>query len=137
MKRVVSIIVPMAALAMAGSALPALAQSARTTDAPPSAALSLTTGAGSQRDSGYSAPKSKIYQWPLKGRWGLKLDVTEEEARPSGWNDVDAGAFYKISPSVRVGGTLGFGEKGKALQPADPAAEEKQPRVRLETTFKF
>ncbi|MEM9965408.1 MAG: NtrZ family periplasmic regulatory protein [Asticcacaulis sp.] len=141
MKKIVSLIAPVAALAIAGSALPAYAQSNKTTRATeassPAAALSLTTGAGTQKDSGNASPTNKIYQWSLKGRWGLKLDVTEEESRPSGWNDVDAGAFYKISPSVRVGGTVGFGEKTKGLQPKDPVGEEKQPRVRLETTFKF
>jgi len=140
MKRFVSWIAPVAALAIAGSALPACAQAARAARAEttsPAAALSLTSGAGTQKDSGNTSPTSKIYQWSLKGRWGLKLDVTEEESRPSGWNDVDAGAFYKISPSVRVGGTVGFGEKTKGLQPKDPVGEEKQPRVRLETTFKF
>lgn len=100
-----------------------------------SAPLSLSTI--STESTGASRQQSKIYQWSVKGRWGLKLDLNQDDARPSGWNDVDAGAFYKISPSVRVGGTVGFGEKTKSLQPRDPAADKDQPRVRLETTFKF
>jgi hypothetical protein len=85
-----------------------------------------------------ASPQSKIYQWSLKGRWGLKLDVNQDQAKPSGWNDVDAGAYFKISPSVRVGGSVGFGEKSKPLQLKETESEkEKQPRVRLETTFKF
>lgn len=84
--------------------------------------------------------KSKIYQFDLKGKWGLKFDVNQPESRPSGFNDVDAGAFYKLSPSLRVGGTVGFGEKTEAFKPEASSAAQANtahPRVRLETTFKF
>ena len=84
--------------------------------------------------------KSKIYQFDLKGKWGLKFDVNQPESRPSGFNDVDAGAFYKLSPSLRVGGTVGFGEKSEAFKPEPNSAAQAtsaHPRVRLETTFKF
>lgn len=86
-------------------------------------------------------PQSKVFQFDLKGKWGLKFDVSQPEARPSGFNDIDAGAFYKITPSVRVGGTLGFGEKTEAFKPENNLVRKQQdkshPRVRLETTFKF
>ena len=87
--------------------------------------------------------QSKVYAFNLKGKWGVKFDVNQPETSPSGLNDVDAGAFYKLSPSVRVAGTLGFGEKTNDAFRADPAttaaqqANKNQPRVRLETTFKF
>lgn len=110
-------------------------QTAKAKTSEATAPLSLSTL--STETNAASRQQSKIYQWSVKGRWGLKLDLNQDEARPSGWNDVDAGAFYKISPSVRVGGTVGFGEKTKSLQPRDPAADKDQPRVRLETTFKF
>ncbi|WP_245532512.1 NtrZ family periplasmic regulatory protein [Asticcacaulis excentricus] len=110
-------------------------QTAKAKTSEATAPLSLSTV--STESNAATRQQSKIYQWSVKGRWGLKLDLNQDEARPSGWNDVDAGAFYKISPSVRVGGTVGFGEKTKSLQPRDPAAEKDQPRVRLETTFKF
>ena len=87
--------------------------------------------------------QSKVYAFNLKGKWGVKFDVNQPETTPSGLNDVDAGAFYKLSPSVRVAGTLGFGEKTiDAFKPeptsnAAQQAAKNQPRVRLETTFKF
>ena len=110
-------------------------QTAKAKTSEATAPLSLSTI--STETNAATRQQSKIYQWSVKGRWGLKLDLNQDEARPSGWNDVDAGAFYKISPSVRVGGTVGFGEKTKSLQPRDPAADKDQPRVRLETIFKF
>ena len=83
--------------------------------------------------------QQKVYQFNLKGKWGLKFDVNQPEAAPSGFNDVDAGAFYKLTPSLRVGGTLGFGEKTDPLKPEPQQlqGDKKTPRVRLETTFKF
>jgi hypothetical protein len=87
--------------------------------------------------------ESKVYAFNLKGKWGVKFDVNQPETSPSGLNDVDAGAFYKLSPSVRVAGTVGFGEKTiDSFRPdvattAAQQATKNQPRVRLETTFKF
>jgi hypothetical protein len=80
---------------------------------------------------------SKSYSLNLKGRWGVKVDVSQAPARPSGWSDVDAGAFFKVTPSLRVGGTVGFGPKTtNALTPAN-TQNKAQPRVRVETTFNF
>lgn len=91
--------------------------------------------------SGFSKPQSKVYQFNLDGKWGVKFDVNQPETSAPGANDIDAGAFYKVTPSLRVGGTLGFGEKTDNMKP-EPArsaaqGDRKQPRVRLETTFKF
>lgn len=85
---------------------------------------------------------SKSYQFDLNNRWGVKFDVNQPETSPSGLNDIDAGAFYKLTPSLRVGGSLGFGEKTDPMktEAANAAVAQdarKQPRVRLETTFKF
>ncbi|MEI9903202.1 MAG: NtrZ family periplasmic regulatory protein [Asticcacaulis sp.] len=89
-------------------------------------------------DIGFSKAQSKVYQFNLKGKWGIKFDVNQPETAPSGFNDVDAGAFYKLTPSLRVGGTVGFGEKTDPLKPeANQLQDKKQPRVHLETTFKF
>lgn len=87
--------------------------------------------------------QSRVYAFNLKGKWGVKFDVNQPETTPPGSNDIDAGAYYKLTPSVRVAGTLGFGERTVDAFRADPAATaqqqaaKNQPRVRLETTFKF
>jgi len=71
-----------------------------------------------------------------KGRFGFTIDVQQPDARPSTPNDVSAGAYFRITPSVRVGGSVALGEQDLTPQrnqsrPAD------QPKVRLETKFKF
>lgn len=80
-------------------------------------------------------PDRKTLQW-TEGRWGLKLDYGQPVGRPTEWNDVEAGAFFKLSPQLRVGGTLGLGE-AKPDPAKTPLDERAQPRVRLETTFRF
>ncbi len=144
MKPFVTIALCTAILAMAGSA-PAWAvtsgQSKARTQAADVVALTPFSVSDSYiSDQTTTFSKSKIYQFDLKGKWGLKFDVNQPESRPSGFNDVDAGAFYKLSPSLRVGGTVGFGEKTEAFKPEPSSAAQANtahPRVRLETTFKF
>jgi hypothetical protein len=79
----------------------------------------------------------KTLKWDArKGHWGLTLNLQQPETRESNWNDVQAGAYYRITPSLRVGGAVAMGDQPLAtprpLTPADGA-----PRVRLETAFKF
>ncbi len=72
-----------------------------------------------------------------KGRWGVTLNLEQPTARPSTLNDVAAGAYYRITPSLRVGGAVALGEEQLAPGPKKPDAAQGQPRVRLETNFKF
>ena len=113
----------------------AIADSLGLTAPAPSTTETFTYASG----SGFSNNQSKVYSFNLKGKWGVKFDVNQPETAPSGLNDIDAGAFYTLTPSVRVGGTLGFGEKSDPLKPEpnNQLQNKKQPRVRLETTFKF
>lgn len=114
-------------------------------------ALALTSGAGSafaQTKPGATPPApalvdqtfslksdTKTLQW-TEGRWGLKLDYGQPVGRPTEWNDVEAGAFFKLSPQLRVGGSLGLGQPRSDPAKA-PVDDRQQPRVRLETTFRF
>jgi len=139
MKRVLAAGISVTVVALTAAAMPAYALNTQQAKAakPAEATAPFSLSAITVEPAATQRQQSKVYQWSVKGRWGLKLDVNQDEARQSGWNDVDAGAFYKVSPSVRVGGTVGFGEKIKSLQPRDPNLDTAQPRVRLETTFKF
>jgi len=77
-------------------------------------------------------------QWDSKkAKWGLKLDMDQEFGLPPNFSnrDVGAGAFYKITPSFRVGGSFRFGTMNDGAQPVIP--NDKSPKVRLETSLKF
>lgn len=80
---------------------------------------------------------SKSLKWDTrKGRWGVSLNVDQRAERDMQWNDVQAGAYFRVTPSLRVGGAVALGDHEtpayKKTQPMDAA-----PRVRLETAFKF
>lgn len=73
-----------------------------------------------------------------KGRWGMTFNVEAPQTREPDWTDVKAGAYYRVSPSLRIGGAVSMGDQGgqpeawRKIAPQQPA-----PRVRLETAFKF
>lgn len=72
-----------------------------------------------------------------KGKWGLTLNLEQSDVRESTLNDVQAGAYYRITPKLRVGGAVALGEQQFTPGPRKLAPDEGQPRVRLETKFKF
>jgi hypothetical protein len=80
----------------------------------------------------------KSLKWDArKGRWGVTLNLEQPDARPSSLNDVQAGAYYHITPSLRVGGAVALGDEQLTPGPKKIGSEEAQPRVRLESSFKF
>lgn len=78
----------------------------------------------------------KSMQWDAsKGRWGLKLDMEQPARGEMALKDVQAGAYFKVTPSLRVGGAVNLGDGdqvSRELTPRQPA-----PRVRLESSLKF
>ena len=79
----------------------------------------------------------RVFKWDAsKGKIGFTLDMLQPTERPAVANDIQAGAYYRITPSLRVGGAVALGAQELKVRPnqAPPAA---QPNVRLETKFKF
>lgn len=71
------------------------------------------------------------------GRWGLDFSLSPPASREAEWGDVEAGAYYRVNPSLRVGASAGL-----AVTDPDPARVREpdaraQPRVRLESIFRF
>jgi hypothetical protein len=79
----------------------------------------------------------KSFEWDSsKSRWGLKLDLDQPGYREMDLNNVQAGAYYKLTPSLRVGGAVSLGDPAASV-PRDVAPQPPAPRVRLTTEFKF
>ena len=71
-----------------------------------------------------------------KGRFGFTLQMQQPENRAATPNDVQAGAYFRITPSIRVGGSVALGEQ--ELTPrANQARPADAPKLRLESTLKF
>ena len=71
------------------------------------------------------------------GRWSLDFNLNQPVGRETDWGDVEAGAYYRLNDRLRVGAAAAVG-----APEADPARAQEtngraQPRVRLETIFKF
>ncbi|WP_419319319.1 NtrZ family periplasmic regulatory protein [Caulobacter sp. ErkDOM-E] len=125
-----------AALILTGSATIAHAQ-IKTRSATPDFTVksdftSNPKGVFSPRDS------KKTLQWDAKkGKWGLKLGLDQPVGREMELKDVEAGAYFKLTPSIRVGGAVALGDNNPALAARKAEPVEPAPRVRLETAFKF
>lgn len=73
-----------------------------------------------------------------KGRWGMTLNVESPQTREADWSDVKAGAYFRVSPSLSIGGAVSMGDQaGQPEAWRKIAPKQQAPRVRLETAFKF
>lgn len=118
--------VMMATTAMAASTS-ALAQS--------TSAVSLSEAQAAQRNA--QAPQRRGLRLNDRGRWGLDFNLNQPVGRETDWGDVEAGAYYRLNDRLRVGAAAAV-----STPEADPARAPEtngraQPRVRLETIFKF
>lgn len=97
---------------------------------------------GAQARDAYSLNQNQaptVLELDGNSRWGVKLELKEPVTREMRLKDVEAGAYYRFTPALRVGGAVGLADKDP---PASPAAAPKDsgevtPRVRLGAIFKF
>jgi hypothetical protein len=70
------------------------------------------------------------------GKWGVKVGLGAPLGREADAKDLEAGAYFRVTPSLRVGGALGVAsERDNPVR--RPGQKDEAPRVRLETSFKF
>ena len=80
----------------------------------------------------------KTIEWDAaKSRFGLKFDVEQQPgAAGSETKNVQAGAYFKITPSLRVGAGVSLGDQQTST--VNPLAQQPTPpRVHFETAWKF
>ena len=79
----------------------------------------------------------KTFEWDAaKSRFGLKFDVEQQPGALNDWKNVQAGAFFKVTPSLHVGAGVSLSEQPNTT--ANPLAQQPvPPKVHLETTWKF
>ena len=98
----------------------------------------VTTDFTVRSDTSAIAPGSKTLKWDArKGRWGVTLNVQEPTERDAQWNNVQAGAYFRVTPSLRIGGAVALGEQEVLPAYKKTVPQDAAPRVRLETAFKF
>ena len=120
-----------ATLAFAGAAADASAQS-RSTRAPQ---VSISEAAAARAAAAQTQRRG--LRLNDSGRWGIDFSLSQPQGRDAQWGDVAAGAYYRVSPRLQVGASAGLSEP--PVDPARPAQDSSrsQPRVRLESIFRF
>lgn len=80
----------------------------------------------------------KSLTWDARqGRWGVTLNLAEPVGRNAQLNDFQAGAYFRLTPALRIGGAVALGEQRLTPSYKKTEPQDSAPRVRLETAFKF
>ena len=94
--------------------------------------------ADAQAVRGFAAqPGSSRLRFTERGRWGLDLNLTQPVGRESSLGDVEAGAYYRVNPRLRVGAAAGLAEPESDPARAAQTDRRSAPRFRLESIFRF
>lgn len=133
MRAVVKGISAMGAVVLIGTATTVCAETpTQSTVAPKANAFATSTDISGPNGIPYP---HRTYAFDAKGRWGVKLDLSQPTNRDMDWKDVEAGAYFRLSPNLRLGGSVGLGDK--FAQPQHITPQDTGPRVHLEGAFKF
>ena len=133
MRLVAMIAAILGSLALAGVTTDAYAQSRPRTTGP---SVSLADAANTASSS-TGQTQRRALRWNDSGRWGLNFNMKEPVGRDADWGDVEAGAYYRLSPRLRVGAAANLASPETDPARATESDRRAQPRVRLETIFKF
>ncbi len=82
-------------------------------------------------------PGSSRLRFTERGRWGLDLNLNQPVGRESSLGDVEAGAYYRVNPRLRVGAAAGLAEPESDPARAPQTDRRSAPRFRLESIFRF
>ena len=82
-------------------------------------------------------PGSSRLRFTERGRWGLYFNLSQPVGRESNLGDVEAGAYYRVNPRLRVGAAAGLAETESDPARAPQTDRRAAPRFRLESIFRF
>jgi len=126
---------PAAGLALLAMADVASAQAAGAPVRARAPAVSLTE-AQAARAATAQAGASRL-RFTERGRWGLDLNLNQPVGRERTLGDVEAGAYYRVNPRLRVGAAAGLAESESDPARAPQTDRRAAPRFRLESIFRF
>lgn len=126
----------LSAAALMGLAGTASAQSAATRSHAPAVSLAEAQAAQAQQRADPPAPRRGL-RWYDTGRWGLNFNLNQPVGRETQWGDVEAGAYYSVTPRLSVGAAASVARPEQDPARAPESDSRSQPRIRLESIFKF
>ena len=96
------------------------------------------TKAMADRNQWAAQTTKKSFEWDAaKSRWGLKFDLDQQAGAGSEYKNVQAGAYFKLTPSLRVGAGVALTDQQPNPTGNPLAATAPPPRVHLSAGFKF
>jgi hypothetical protein len=122
-----------AGLTLLASADVATAQAAASQSRAP--ALTLTEAQAARAAA--AQPGSSRLRFTERGRWGLDLNLSQPVGRERNLGDLEAGAYYRVNPRLRVGAAAGLAEPETDPARAPQTDRRAAPRFRLESIFRF
>jgi hypothetical protein len=129
--RIAGLVVGLSLLAVADVASAQNAAAAARAHTP---AVSLTEA---QSARAAAQPGASRLRFTERGRWGLDLNLSQPVGRENTLGDVEAGAYYRVNPRLRVGATAGLAEPESDPARAPQTDRRAAPRFRLESIFRF
>ena len=100
-------------------------------------AVSLSEASAAHRNGANPPAQRRGLRWNDNGRWGLNFSTNQPTGRETQWGDVEAGAFYSVTPRLSVGAAAGLGKADPDPARAPETDRRSQPRIRLESIFRF
>lgn len=100
-------------------------------------AVSLSEASAAQRTGSSTAAQRRGLRWNDNGRWGLNFNMNQPTGRDTQWGDVEAGASYSVTPRLSVGAAAALGKADQDPARAPETDRRSQPRIRLESIFRF
>jgi len=119
---------------VAGLALVAAADSAAAQSRSRAPAVSLNEAQTARSVAPTSQSRMRFTE---RGRWGLDLNLSQPVGRESNLGDVEAGAYYRVNPRLRVGAAAGLASPEQDPARAPQTDQRAAPRFRLESIFRF
>jgi hypothetical protein len=126
----------LSAAALMGLASTASAQSAASRSHAPAVSLAEAQAAQAPQRANPPAQRRGL-RWYDTGRWGLNFNLNQPVGRETQWGDVEAGAYYSVTPRLSVGAAAGLARPEQDPARAPESDSRSQPRIRLESIFKF
>jgi hypothetical protein len=77
------------------------------------------------------------FEFAAGSKWGFTLGFDNDRSSLFDPGQVSAGAFYRVSPRIRIGGELNFTESKDSLVLDSTPVGEENAELKLESAFRF
>ncbi len=93
-------------------------------------------GALSWNDRLNGSSLTDVVEIPTGAKWGFTLGIPTRDAADLDFDTMSAGAFFNLTPRMRIGGQFSFTSPEAGLV-APGAIDRDEPEVKLESAFRF